>query len=452
LGLFNKKVKKKKEVKGIHQQHIEENYNLMFKVNEIPNEALNIIYSEKMKQYEETKDDNLHRDLCIIWKYLRADSNSEYYDFFEKKGISRKVIDQSNPKDLERMKNSILEADKALKDLSQPSEIEAKVDEIVKEKIAQDRKKIIKGKNIDWVNRLIRKEAQASVNLDHDPNMQTLSDPPKEKPIPEKPSVKPFEYEIADIPEVSNYKVEEAVPLDNVEVNEESVKQFENKKDQLKKLEQSANKIKKLTEEKERMEKDLDKLKQKPKKTGGFFTKKVVRVKSGVPDKPLLKTNPLKQMIKKKRKGINIEGMEELICVDCTHYLKNHQKQGVNSGCNKCGCLVTVQEIIESHGLTKISKHELTEPTARVIEEEPTIIVPQTVPPEIAKQAQQLQTLMPKDNVPKAETEKMETVRDKVTVDDCTCGHDKDQHYESRFCLADCDCSKFTTYANEKAN
>lgn len=445
--------KKKKSIKSIPTV-------LSIPVNEIPREALNIIYAEKMKEYQGLNgkgNDTLQMELSVMWKYLREGTNSEYYEYFESKGIPRDAIQQASADQLKRLKKNMEVAELALKELHdednkpKADELETEIESLIKEKIKQDRIKIQKENQEEdnfskiqksrleklvkiekpkgsFLNKLIktsvRKEAEASINLDHDESMQTQSEVKDEK-----------------------------VFLNDVTVVEP--------KPEPKHVEPERTTVEHIEEE-------------KPKKTG-FFKKKVKKNLGKLPDKPLKpiaekKSIGQKFSIKKKKEGYDLKD-NELICTDCGHYLKSHQKGGVSSGCIKCGCLVTIEEIAQKHG-EKLKVHG-EEPSARIIEEpkpqefiipsnvvppleqevqqEPQQVpkeIPKEIPEPIIKQAKQIESMVKKD-VPKGFPDTPKDENQYIEEDEkCICDHVKSKHYEGKFCFS-CDCSSFIPYRDD---
>lgn len=432
MGLFSKKVKKSKEKK----QEPVSNVTLSLPVQEIPKEALGIIYKAKMDEYDKLNgkaNDQLQMELSIIWKFLREGANSEYFEFFEKRGIKRSVIQQANTNDLEKMKQHIEKAEQAVQELTKPNDLESETEKLITEKIKQDRIRIQKQNDIEekftsnWetpknvFDKLIKsslmKESQSSVNLDNDQRLHTISEKPKVK----------FE---TDEP----FKPEQQI-------------QYSQDKETKKETEPSFT-------DKEHGDWE-EKQEQKKEKTGSSFFKKKIK-KKPLPDKPLKtetqKTNPIKQIMSKKPKELPTYN-NELICTICGHYLKNHHKGGENSGCNKCGCLKTIQEITKQHD-------EPVQQSAKVIEsnnedqfaEEESKILKGTgivsvkdLPPEMIKQAKQLETL--KTPQPKVVTQTNN--QQQMTDEKCTCDHAKEKHYENKFCF-DCNCSRYTPYKKDE--
>ncbi len=402
----------------------------MLNVKDIPKEALSIIYSEKMKEYESLngkRDDIMQRDLSIMWKCLREGANSQYYDFFEARGIPRESIQQANPKDLERLKKSIEQADKAIKELTpEPPEWITDPDGVeksVREKIKSDREKI--------------KEQAGLSQAEFAKKMKSVLTPKSEKLhvpkelIPE--TSEPIEEAVLLEPESVTIQ-DEDIPTPIIDMTtHEGIKQ--------EKPTHSTIETDKLFEE------------QKPKKKlgGGFFKKKVKKkvIKKGLPDKPLKNIDEkpnhrsiVKILQKKQKEGYDLKD-NEMIC-ECGHYLKSHLKKGKNMGCGKCACMNTVEEIASKHG-EELKTFGQTKP-----EPEPEIIVAQEIEPNIAKQAKQIESMKPKN--PTSISVKEEDENQFVEKEEqCICDHPKAKHYENRFCF-NCDCSKFTPYRNEEKN
>lgn len=184
-------------------------------------------------------------------------------------------------------------------------------------------------------------------------------------------------------------------------------------------IQQEANKIRKIEEELDSYEKEY-----------------------GSVDKPAPQQVQIEKPKKKfsipfgKKKGYNLKGIE-LIC-ECGHYLKSHQKGGESIGCQRCGCLKTIEEIAERQGI-KLKLKDQSQVVQQVME----------------KQVQQIQTMTtqkkstlssppPPPTVLSPPTEKVDQIDH-----GCTCDHTESEHYEGKFCY-NCNCSKFTPYPQDK--
>lgn len=143
----------------------------------------------------------------------------------------------------------------------------------------------------------------------------------------------------------------------------------------------------------------------------------------------------------------SFKNMEDVYCSNCKHAIKSHQ-----NGCNKCGCLVSIEEIAEAHGIQLYKPKEVLQ---RVEEDHPVTVIQNTEPDEevaiekiIQKQASQLAsmvTTVQKNNVIH------NPVHQVVGDINCTCDHEKSHHYFNgsryEFCTNNaCMCSEFKPY------
>lgn len=191
-----------------------------------------------------------------------------------------------------------------------------------------------------------------------------------------------------------------------------------------------------------RIQENAKKLKEATERSVNILRKK----KEEKPDKPTFKN------------------MEDIYCNNCKHPIKNHQ-----NGCSKCGCLVTIDEIAEAHGIQLYKPKVVLEK----IEEEYELPIIQTetsytdedieINKIIQKQASQLASMAPpaeKQSFPSLAVmperiQKKNIIHNpehKVVGDiNCICDHEKSHHYfngtKYEFCTNNaCLCSEFKPY------
>lgn len=405
MGLF----KKKKEVKP--EVNVKEG-SLMFAMEEIPYEALNIIYGKKMGEYQTEiknsvnnlyngKAEALQKDLTIISHHLQkssvSDETESIYNFFMDLGIPRSDLLDADLEYLKRMKKAHEELKKSFAELT-------KVDE--------------------------PKDINLNIKID----------------IPDIKSDEP-EAETKETHEEENKKnwqgFKKLIHTDKEE--EEHVdSEIEKQAKQLQSMTKNKDIASVLVELEKEKQEFLESTKDTndPNKTKtSFFKKKKLITEGGLPDKKLRKI--------------------DYLCLDCSHSMKDHL-----NGCG-CGCMTSIDEIKDQHNIIKTNvkleelepdlpidqsdglHNKLTEQEELDIEKlmkqtkqtesmiKPIIPSPLTTPIQLPPiQLPPIQQINPKEK----------PISNPLQ---CTCDHYNSEHYEGKFCLL-CNCSKFTSYPNEQ--
>ena len=431
MGLFKKKKKDAGDKEPSSLEKIQavaksSAASLLIQLEDIPYEAVNMIYTKKMSEYEDArknsldngKADMLQKELTIISHHMQNSSTSIYssvdaetesiYNYFMDLGIPRNDLLSSDIENLKRMKKAHEELKIAFAELT-------KVDE------------------------------PETINL----NIKIDIPDTKIEPEPE-----PKEEE-GEVNKKFWKGLKKLVHTDTeVQVDTEIEKQAK----QLQSMTKNDN-IKQRLEELEKEKQDFLKAvkPEQPPKTSFFKKRKPVESDTPLPDKKL----------RKKEKALE----KEYLCLDCSHNMKDH-----TNGC-KCGCMTSIDEIKEQHNIIKTKMNlERLEPDLpdlpidqsdglhnKLTDEEEVDIE------KLMKQAESLikqnpaqpalQPLQPPSPTspltqgqgfgPPLQPPKQQIIPPQAKEIQCTCDHYTSDHYEGKFCLQ-CNCSKFTPYPNEQ--
>ncbi len=405
MDLFKKKIKK---IKGkewkIDKNTFTETPNL--DLSEIPREAMDLIYEHKMAEYEKCnknrdgymnseRADTLQKQLAVMSKYMRDDSMKSIIDYFEDKGFSKEKLKQADPETLRRMKQKMEDLDRAVENLYE---------------------KEPKEENIN-----------ITINME---NTKKTVDKIKER------TEKDIEEEIEQIQEdidIAEKDFDVITSPDDSKENEEYIESLAKEKSVQEKV-------------LEELQKGKTKTKPKAKKKGfGLFKKKkLIKKKPPLPepeDKPThstiktdklfqkeIKTPDLKKIFKKKEKE------QDVFCPECKHLMKNHK-----SGCDKCGCLLDIDDIKQEIQEKENKVEEIIKETKEIEEvEEPVLI---------KKQLKQIQSMQVKKTPEVQKPKKVKLNPNK----ECTCEHFRKDHFEmTGFCsVKDCYCDEFRKYPHD---
>jgi len=434
LGLFKKK-KKNTEVFLPKDWPKNKEPSLLIQLEDIPYEAVNMIYSKKMSEYENARKDSidngkadmLQKELLIISRHLQnssasasiyssvdAETESIYKYFMDLVGIPRSDLLNADIENLKRMKKAHEELKIAFADLTKVDEPETinlniKID-IPDTKIDEPEPKKKQEDDLKYYHE--------EENKKHWQGFKKLIHPDNEK------------HDI-DLEQVKQLK---------------SMTKNDDIKQRLEDLEKEKQAFLKATAEP-----------TQPPKTSFFKKRKLVNSDSPLPDKKL----------RKQEKAIQ----KEYLCLDCSHNIKDH-----TNGC-KCGCMTTIDEIKEQHNIIKTKMNlDVIEPDLpidesdglhnKLTDEEEVDIeklmkqVKQTesmIKQSPTSQSQPvLQPLQPPSPTsqspgfgPALQPPKQQIIAPQVKETQCTCDHYRSEHYEGKFCLQ-CNCSKFTPYPNEQ--
>ena len=431
MGLFKKKKKDAGDKEPSSLEKIQavaksSAASLLIQLEDIPYEAVNMIYTKKMSEYENArknsldngKADMLQKELTIISHHMQnssasiyssvdAETESIYKYFMDLVGIPRSDLLNADLENLKRMKKAHEELKIAFAELTKVDEPETinlniKID-IPDTKIEPEKKQEDGEEN--------KKHWQGFKKLIHTDKEEQSVDSEIEK---------------------------QAKQLQSMTKNDD---------------------IKQRLEELEKEKQDFLKATAEPEqpKTSFFKKRKVVESDTPLPDKKL----------RKKEKALE----KEYLCLDCSHNMKDH-----TNGC-KCGCMTSIDEIKEQHNIIKTKMNlERLEPDLpidqsdglhnKLTDEEEVDIeklmkqVKQTE--SMIKQTptqptfQPLQPPSPTSPVtqgqgfgPPLQPPKQQIIPPQVKEIQCTCDHYTSEHYEGKFCLQ-CNCSKFTPYPNEQ--
>ncbi len=363
MGLFSKKTK---EATG---KSIEV---LRLNLDDFPEEALKLTYMDMMERYTDKPSSRLQKIMVHISKELNKRANTNIDEAQVEITVSKEEPKKTN---LEQL-------------------TEKRIEQMVERK---PKKQSIFTKPISQV--IKKKEPQReSLNLNEDEQRRVAQLKAKKK----KKSFGSF------------FKKKVPVFIPSKVTIAEEIQNHPN-------IQQEANKIRKLEEQLDSYEKEYGSV-DKP--------APVQEVQIEKPKKKLfsfsLPESPKKFSLKlPARKGYNLKGVE-LIC-ECGHYLKAHQKGGESTGCNKCGCLRTIEQIAERQGVNLKRKDKS-----------------QKDEPAIEKQAKQLQSMTETKPV----VNKPQPITQEQKEQSCTCEHKRSEHYEGKFCYT-CNCSKFTPYPQD---
>ena len=411
-----KKHKKASEFLMENMGNSQKNIQLSFDLDQIPNEALNIIYNKKMNEYNksiEINDGNsekLQKELTIISEYLRQNieepnPNEPLYQYFITKGVPREALLKNTTEQLNLLKDSMERTQTALEALtpqSTPAQFKPSEELLFSGKIetptsinqdllksdthvkVEDEESIIEKFKNSGFKKLLHKDESESEDQPSDILEDSFSTLQKqaEKIVTMIKKEKPVEMNV------------------DTELTKKRLELLDVEKDEFLRLQEPAVST--------------------PPPTS--FWKKKKKITPGLPDKPLRKKHTKEQ--------------GELLCTDCTHPMKAH-----SNGCKMCGCMNSMEEINEQHivkPVVKIEEPQLPIQESDGLHNKLTVEEEIDVTKKLLEQAEKIQK--PKPTKPTEKTEKEQQ---------CTCDHYFTQHYEGRFCF-ECNCSKFTNYPNDQ--
>lgn len=432
---FLKKKKKQKEEEPInHQKPIV----AILDMDELPDEALEITYNHLQKRYSENQNSEIQQKLVLLSQVMTERAvdggNGHVKEFFMNKGVITEqkwsLLSNEEKQSMAVMKDKMEKLDEALDELTKP--------QAEKIEISLETKS----------DHLPSKEEIESVHN----QAEELRKAEIEKQVKER-----VEFEVQE-----EMKRKEIVLLDNVEV-----------KDPLT-IQTKPNLCENKDCKKYGMWHPNENCEEKPKKKGfgSLFKKKIPKMievpTQLVPDitkdqkvPPSLSTQLVPNQItqdqkerakimehatkskfsflnKPKKEKINLP---DIICPDCSHSIKTHQKKGVSTGC-KCGCLQTIETIAEKHGVQLFSPKEVLN---NVLEQEG-ITSHEKVEENI--QAQKLETMVIQNKTQNVKEVPKPNVVTKPKTLCVNCDHVARTHFEENgFCtVVGCTCEQYRAY------
>lgn len=180
--------------------------------------------------------------------------------------------------------------------------------------------------------------------------------------------------------------------------------------------------------------------------------------------KKLLQNPIFKKKVDTGEPKLDLKKLDEVYCNICKHSIKQHQKGGKSSGCNKCGCLSTIEEIAEQKGvalyaprvvLDKIEQEnlnveELMKQTQPKQEPKPTKeeLDKKEEGDYIKKQAAKIASM---SKTPQQPPQKAAPEPKKIETYQCTCDHQLKDHFNNvEFCtVVGCQCKEFREYPKQ---
>jgi len=372
-------------------------------MDELPDEALEITYNHLQKKYSEKQNSEIQQKLVLISKIMtdRAvdGGNGHVKEYFMNKGLMTNEkwsgLSNDQKQSFAVMKDKMEKLDEAVDELVKPTPEKIEISIKPKDYLPPQ-------EEIDSIHTQAEELRQAEI----------------EKQVKER-----VEYEVQE-----ELKRKNIVLMDNIEVKDPLT--IEKPKKGLGSL--FKKKIPKMIETPPftNQEKEL------------FDIQKQVtpdqKERAKIMEDATNKKSKLSFLNKPKKEKINLP---DVICPDCNHSIKTHQKKGVSTGC-KCGCLQTIETIAEKHGVQLYSPKEVLN---NVLEE--SITNQEKVDENI--QAQKLETMMIKNKTQNVkEVPKPNVVSNKPKTLCVNCDHVARTHFEEKsFCtVVGCTCDEYRAY------
>jgi len=422
MNIFKKKVEKKNSA-NVYSKNEDR---IKMTIEDLPTNAIEFTYEELQRKYQEYPDQGVQQKLVYLSRILtdRATNSDgvtnlakEASSFFP--AISKEMIDKMTDKEKINLENLITDMKnmkKSITNLATKGSIEVRTD-----------------------------DDSFRVSVDDD-LLQKIED---ERSIKKKQVEQVYEKALVK-PKFSFFKKKKLVEDNSIQ--NQLLKTLESQPSIPQPSTPNAKQIAQDIQKELRITENAKKLKEATERSINVLRKK----KEEKPDKPSFKN------------------MEDIYCNNCKHPIKSHQ-----NGCNKCGCLVTIDEIAEAHGIQLYKPKDILQ---KIEEEYQETLTPETyyAIPEVSdeleiekiiqKQASQLASMsqptankfpsltgMPESissMVPPVQKKNniIHNPEHKVVGDvNCTCDHEKSHHYfngtKYEFCTNNaCLCSEFIPY------